>query len=62
MKIISLKSFAPPIKHGFRRVNAIESILKAKEYTFGRDQVSWMVEGGKYFIHTIDRSQTEYRQ
>lgn len=57
-QVISLRSFLPPgNKQLGRRANSIENIFKVKEYIFGRDQVSWMMEGGKYFIHTVDRNQ-----
>ncbi|KAI9097004.1 histone methylation protein DOT1-domain-containing protein [Phlyctochytrium arcticum] len=56
--MISLRSFAPvdrPTAHSARRANAIESIFRVKEKYFGRDCVSWMNEGGRYFVHTVDR-------
>ncbi|TPX31279.1 histone-lysine N-methyltransferase [Synchytrium endobioticum] len=59
-KVISLKSFIPPDrKLTLRNINSIESTLRTREYAFGRDSVSWMSEGGKYFIATRD---TEWRQ
>lgn len=57
-RVISLRSFVPVDRRpSLRRSNAIESIFTVKEYHFGRETVSWMPEGGKYFIHTVDRSQ-----
>nr|KAJ3420738.1 Nucleosomal histone H3-Lys79 methylase [Polyrhizophydium stewartii] len=57
-KVISLRSFVPVDRRpSLRRSNAIESIFTVKEYHYARDSVSWMVEGGKYYIHTVDRSQ-----
>ncbi|KAJ3309281.1 Nucleosomal histone H3-Lys79 methylase [Boothiomyces sp. JEL0838] len=56
-KIITLKSFVPlNSRQQNRRVNAIESIFTVKEYHFARNSVSWMPEGGSYYIHTVDRS------
>ncbi|KAJ3270419.1 Nucleosomal histone H3-Lys79 methylase [Terramyces sp. JEL0728] len=56
-KIITLKSFVPlNSRQQNRRVNAIESIFTVKEYHFARNSVSWMPEGGSYYIHTVDRT------
>ncbi|KAJ3054412.1 Nucleosomal histone H3-Lys79 methylase [Rhizophlyctis rosea] len=63
-KVISLKSFVPGASTGrlaSRRSNAIESIFKVKEMMFAQDSVSWMNEGGSYFIHTVDRRQLQKR-
>ncbi|KAI8817685.1 histone methylation protein DOT1-domain-containing protein [Fimicolochytrium jonesii] len=62
--VISLRSFLPvdrPTARSSRRSNAIESIFTVKEHYFGRDCVSWMNEGGQYFIHTVDRKQLAKR-
>ncbi|KAI8929188.1 histone methylation protein DOT1-domain-containing protein [Entophlyctis helioformis] len=46
-KVISLRSFVPVDRRpSLRRSNAIDP----------GSSVSWMVEGGKYYIHTVDRS------
>ncbi|KND00644.1 histone methyltransferase DOT1 [Spizellomyces punctatus DAOM BR117] len=58
--VIALRSFVPvdrPTARSARRSNAIESIFRVKEHYFGRDNVSWMNEGGQYYIHTVDRRQ-----
>ncbi|TPX64893.1 histone-lysine N-methyltransferase [Spizellomyces sp. 'palustris'] len=58
--VIALRSFVPvdrPTARSARRSNAIESIFRVKEHYFGRDNVSWMNEGGQYYIHTVDRQQ-----
>ncbi|KAI8912028.1 histone methylation protein DOT1-domain-containing protein [Powellomyces hirtus] len=62
--VISLRSFLPvdrPTARSARRSNAIESIFTVKEHYFGRDCVSWMNEGGRYYIHTVDRNQLARR-
>ncbi|EGF77828.1 hypothetical protein BATDEDRAFT_91271 [Batrachochytrium dendrobatidis JAM81] len=57
-KVVSLRSFVPVDRRpSLRRSNAIESIFTVKEYHFAKDSVSWMVEGGSYYVHTVDRSQ-----
>ncbi|TPX34561.1 histone-lysine N-methyltransferase [Synchytrium microbalum] len=54
-KVISLKSFIPADRNlTLRNMDSIESILKNKEYVFGRESVSWMSEGGKFYIATRD--------
>ncbi|KAJ3158884.1 Nucleosomal histone H3-Lys79 methylase [Geranomyces michiganensis] len=62
--VISLRSFLPvdrPTSRSTRRNNAIESIFTVKEHFFGRDCVSWMNEGGHYYIHKVDRKQLARR-
>ena len=55
--MISLRAFLPVSgRQQGRRQNAIENIFTVREYSFGRDKVSWMMEGGNYFIHVVDRS------
>ncbi|KAI8907993.1 histone-lysine N-methyltransferase, H3 lysine-79 specific [Gorgonomyces haynaldii] len=59
-QVVSLRSFVSNAgRQTSRRSNSIESIFTVKEHTFGRDKVSWMVEGGKYYVHTVDRSQMQ---
>lgn len=59
-QIVSLRPFceragAAPISD--RNENAIESILiQSKPIHFGRRNVSWTDEGGRYYIATVDRS------
>ncbi|KAI9202104.1 histone methylation protein DOT1-domain-containing protein [Polychytrium aggregatum] len=56
-KVVSLKNFVPiDRKVSLRRSNAIESIFSIEEHYFARDSVSWTNEGGRYFIHTVDRA------
>ena len=55
-KVVSLRSFVPRTSSS-RRINAIESIFKVKDYQYPRGSVSWMMDGGSYYIHTVDRSQ-----
>ena len=57
VKVISLKSFlAADRRINIRTSQSFGAILKSEEYYFPKDSVSWMAEGGKYFISTIDRS------
>jgi hypothetical protein len=56
-KVISLKAFVSvDRKLSVRNMHSLESIFRVKEYYFGTERVSWMNEGGKYYIHTVDRS------
>ncbi|KAI9142786.1 histone-lysine N-methyltransferase [Paraphysoderma sedebokerense] len=56
-KIVSLKSFVPvDHKITIRNVDAVENILVVKEEMYYEEWVSWSAEGGKWYIHTVDRS------
>ncbi|ORY40797.1 DOT1-domain-containing protein [Rhizoclosmatium globosum] len=35
--------------------NALEGMFVTREYWFGENRVSWMAEGGKYYVHTLRR-------
>jgi [histone H3]-lysine79 N-trimethyltransferase len=54
-RIVSLKPFKNT-RLTLKNINAIDSILDLKEYFFPRGSVSWMMEGGVYYIHTVDRT------
>ncbi|KAJ3402121.1 Nucleosomal histone H3-Lys79 methylase [Chytriomyces hyalinus] len=49
--VISLKLFGS----GLGNENALENMFRVKEYYFGENRVSWMAEGGKYYVHTLKR-------
>ena len=56
-KIVSLRSFLPVDKRpSLHRINAIEGIFSVKEWVFGRESVSWMNDGGKYYMHQVNRN------
>lgn len=57
VQIITLKSLNSVDKRvNARTAHHIRSIFNVKEYYFGQGFVSWMAEGGSYYVHTIDRS------
>ncbi|KAI9021200.1 histone methylation protein DOT1-domain-containing protein [Hyaloraphidium curvatum] len=56
-RVISLRSFVHQDRRiNYRTADALESIFRVKEFHFGTDMVSWTNEGGRYFVHTVDRS------
>lgn len=51
-RVVCLKSFVIGSSSG-RNENAIDqNIFDVKEYRYGSDMVSWMPEGGTFFVHT----------
>ncbi|KAJ3393556.1 Nucleosomal histone H3-Lys79 methylase [Entophlyctis sp. JEL0112] len=48
--VVSLKLFGTSTGE-----NSLETMFRVREYYFGANQVSWMAEGGKYYIHTLRR-------
>ncbi|KAI9347568.1 histone methylation protein DOT1-domain-containing protein [Obelidium mucronatum] len=49
--VISLKLFGS----GGVGENSLENMFRTREYYFGENRVSWMAEGGRYYIHTVKR-------
>lgn len=56
-RIVSLRRFVP---HDFwlteRTLSSPMAILSVEERTYGSGCVSWTGGGGKYYVHTVDRS------
>ncbi|KAJ3003569.1 UNVERIFIED_CONTAM: Nucleosomal histone H3-Lys79 methylase, partial [Siphonaria sp. JEL0065] len=56
--VISLKPFGSLVfgdEGSGRRENSLETMFRTREFYFGENRVSWMAEGGKYYIHTLRR-------
>ncbi|KAJ3073246.1 Nucleosomal histone H3-Lys79 methylase [Podochytrium sp. JEL0797] len=56
--VISLKPFGAGYDDTRRTENALESMFRVKEFYFGENRVSWMAEGGKYFVHWVERERS----
>ncbi|KAG8897700.1 Nucleosomal histone H3-Lys79 methylase [Tulasnella sp. 403] len=55
-QVISLKPFRPSdFRLTERTVSSPQAIFRVEEVSFKRGSVSWTGEGGRYWLHTVDR-------
>lgn len=55
-RVVSMKPFRrPDFRLTDRTVSSVQAIFRVEEIGFRRGAVSWMAEGGVYYMHTVDR-------
>lgn len=55
-QIVSLEPYRrPDFRLTERTVSSPQAIFRVEEVEFRRGAVSWMAEGGVYYLHTVDR-------
>ncbi|KAJ1513422.1 Nucleosomal histone H3-Lys79 methylase, partial [Coelomomyces lativittatus] len=58
--IVSLKAFAPPdLRISSRNIHSLEVLFDVKVVEFGTGSVSWTDQGGKFYIHTMNRQRVQ---